>query len=139
MSFRSRKTFISHSEIAILSSDSLDYANRWLSPYPGAAQSQRSEVMFNSTRDLLPSSDSLDYANRWLSPHAEPSSHSDRKSCSTRLEISSPAKELGITFRKGVGIAYVTTIRNRHSETLDRALVSRNYVPGPKYPRERVY
>ncbi|MQM04677.1 hypothetical protein Taro_037482 [Colocasia esculenta] len=88
--------------------------------------------MFNST------SDSLDYANHWRSPHAEPPSHSDRKSCSTRREISSPAKELGITFRTGIGIAYVTTIRNRHSETVDKALVSRNSVPGPKFPPERV-
>ncbi|MQM23080.1 hypothetical protein Taro_056141 [Colocasia esculenta] len=60
-----------------------------------AAQSQRSEVVFNSTRDLLPSSDSLDYANRWRSPHAEPPSHSDRKSCSTRCEISSPGRGYG--------------------------------------------
>ncbi|MQL73641.1 hypothetical protein Taro_006020 [Colocasia esculenta] len=83
--------------------------------------------------------DSLDYANRWRSPHAEPPSHSDRKSCSTRHEISSPAKELGITFRTGIGIAYVTTIRNRHSETVDKALVSRNSVPGTKSPPEHVY
>ncbi|MQM11497.1 hypothetical protein Taro_044400 [Colocasia esculenta] len=73
--------------------------------------------------DDLPS-DSLDYANRWRSPHAEPPSHSDRKSCSTHREIFSPAKELGITFRTGIGIAYVTTIRNRHSETVDNTLVS---------------
>ncbi|MQM22640.1 hypothetical protein Taro_055694 [Colocasia esculenta] len=161
-------------------------------------------------RDLLPSSDSLDYANRWRSPHAEPPSHSDRKSCSTRREISSPvyshpfierighniphghrnrlcdhnsesalrdgrhgvgfaefcsgvkippggswiwvpehrryshplrfiptpsSKELGITFRTGIGIAYVTTIRNRHSETVDMALVSRNSVLEQKFPR----
>ncbi|MQL76849.1 hypothetical protein Taro_009243 [Colocasia esculenta] len=101
----------------------------------------------------IPSSDSLDCVNRWRSPHVEPPSHSDRKSCSTRREISSPgrgygcpniadivtpsAKELGITFRTGVGIAYVTTIRNRHCETVNRALVSRNSVPGPKYPSER--
>ncbi|MQM23840.1 hypothetical protein Taro_056910 [Colocasia esculenta] len=51
--------------------------------------------MFNSTRDLLPSSDSLDYANRWRSPHAEPPSHSNRKSCSTRREISSPGRGYG--------------------------------------------
>ncbi|MQM21847.1 hypothetical protein Taro_054892 [Colocasia esculenta] len=44
------------------------------------------------------------------------------------------AKELGITFRTGVGIAYVTTIRNRHSETVDSALVSRNSIPGTKFP-----
>ncbi|MQL81755.1 hypothetical protein Taro_014224 [Colocasia esculenta] len=41
------------------------------------------------------SSDSLDYANRWRSPHAEPPSHSDRKSCSTRREISSPGRGYG--------------------------------------------
>ncbi|MQL69198.1 hypothetical protein Taro_001506 [Colocasia esculenta] len=40
---------------------------------------------------------------------------------------------MGITFRPGIGITYVTTIRNRHSETVDRALVSRNSVPGPKF------
>ncbi|MQL98537.1 hypothetical protein Taro_031251, partial [Colocasia esculenta] len=171
-------------------------------PTRGAVQSQRSEVVFNSMRDLLPSSDSLDYANRWRSPHAELPSHSDRRSCSTRREISSPgrgygcpniadiqlprlrellaeptcgaaqsqqsevgfnsmrdillrswiwvpehrryghplqfiptpsAKELGITFRTGIRIAYVTTIQNRHSETVERALVSRNSVPGPKF------
>ncbi|MQL77043.1 hypothetical protein Taro_009450 [Colocasia esculenta] len=126
-------------------------------------------------------SDSLDYANRWRSPHAEPPIHSDRKSCSTRCEISSPvatpsitriaggahtrsrpvtaivsrvqldartppqfiptpsAKELGITFRTSIGIAYVTTIRNGNPETVDKALVSRNSVPGPKFPPERVY
>ena len=39
-----------------------------------------------------------------------------------------------ITFRPGIGIAYVTTIRNRHSETVDKALVSQNSVPGPKFP-----
>ncbi|MQL91746.1 hypothetical protein Taro_024372 [Colocasia esculenta] len=43
------------------------------------------------------------------------------------------AKELGITFRTGIGIAYVTTIRNRHSETVDSALVSWNSVSGPKF------
>ncbi|MQL98022.1 hypothetical protein Taro_030713, partial [Colocasia esculenta] len=110
-SFRGLKTFVSHSEIAILADDL---------PY--------SKVFGNS--------DSLDYANRWRSPHAEPPSHSYRKSCSTRREISYPAKELGITFRTGIGIAYVTTIRNRHSETVDKALVSRNFVPGPKSPSE---
>ncbi|MQL83525.1 hypothetical protein Taro_016016 [Colocasia esculenta] len=39
--------------------------------------------------------DSLDYANRWRSPHAEPPSHNDRKSCSTRREISSPGRGYG--------------------------------------------
>ncbi|MQL90755.1 hypothetical protein Taro_023355 [Colocasia esculenta] len=85
------------------------------------------------------SSDSLNYANRWRSPHAEPPSHSDRKLCSTRREISSPAKKLGITICTGIGIAYVTTIRNRHSETVDTVLVSWNSIPGPKFPAEHVY
>ncbi|MQL87415.1 hypothetical protein Taro_019939 [Colocasia esculenta] len=49
------------------------------------------------------------------------------------------AKELGITFHTGIRIAYVTTIRNWHSETVDKALVSRNSVPVPKFPPERVY
>ncbi|MQM07849.1 hypothetical protein Taro_040690, partial [Colocasia esculenta] len=43
------------------------------------------------------SSDSLDHANRWRSPHAEPPSDSDRKSCSTRREISSPVATPSIT------------------------------------------
>ncbi|MQM22952.1 hypothetical protein Taro_056012 [Colocasia esculenta] len=85
------------------------------------------------------SSDSLDYANRWRRPHAEPPSHSDQKSCSTRREIYSPEKELGITFHTGIRIAYVTTIRNRHNEMVDKALVSRNSVPWQKFPPERVY
>ncbi|MQM17805.1 hypothetical protein Taro_050783 [Colocasia esculenta] len=80
------------------------------------------------------SSDSVDYARHWRSPHAELSSHSNRRSCSTRREISSPAKELGITFRTGIAFAYVTTIRNRHSQTVDSVLVLRNSVPGPKFP-----
>ncbi|MQL75855.1 hypothetical protein Taro_008243 [Colocasia esculenta] len=95
MSFRGQKTFVSHSEIVILADD-LPYSKRLprlreslAEPTRGAAQPQRSEVVFNSMRDLLPSSDSLDYANRWRSPHTEPPSHSDRKSCSTRREISS--------------------------------------------------
>ncbi|MQL88157.1 hypothetical protein Taro_020706 [Colocasia esculenta] len=43
----------------------------------------------------IPSSDSLNYANRWRSPHAEPPSHNDRKSCSTRREMSSPGRGYG--------------------------------------------
>ncbi|MQM22195.1 hypothetical protein Taro_055244 [Colocasia esculenta] len=101
MSFWGRKTFVSHSEIAILADD-LPYSKRLprlreslAEPTRGAAQSQRSEVMFNSTRDLLPSSNSLDYANCWRSLHGDPPSHSDRKSCSTRHEISSPGRGYG--------------------------------------------
>ncbi|MQM14349.1 hypothetical protein Taro_047286, partial [Colocasia esculenta] len=81
------------------------------------------------------SSASLDYANRWRGQHTKSAYHGDRKSCTTRLEISTPAKELGITFRSGIGIAYVTTIRNRHSETVDRALISWNSIPGLKFHR----
>ncbi|MQM22198.1 hypothetical protein Taro_055247 [Colocasia esculenta] len=96
------------------------------------------------------SSDSLDYANHWQSPHAEPPSHSDRKlswiwvpehrrySHPLRFIPTPTAKELGITFRTGIRIAYVTTIRNRYSETVNSALVSRNSVSGPKFPPERV-
>ncbi|MQL99048.1 hypothetical protein Taro_031762 [Colocasia esculenta] len=96
---------------------------------------------------------SLDYANRWRGQHTESAYHGDRKSSSTRLEISTPsrrygctniadivtpfAKEMGITFRPAIGIAYVTTIRNRHSETVDRALVSWNSVRGRNYAAER--
>ncbi|MQM22884.1 hypothetical protein Taro_055944 [Colocasia esculenta] len=95
-------------------------------PTRGAAQSQRSEVVFNSTRDLLPRS--------WIwVPKHRLYSHP------LRFIPTPSAKELGITFRTGIGIAYVTTIRNRHSETVHKALVSRNSVPGPKYPPERVY
>ncbi|MQM18507.1 hypothetical protein Taro_051499 [Colocasia esculenta] len=85
------------------------------------------------------SSASLDDANRWRAQHTESPYHGDRKSCSTQLEISTRAKELGITFRLGIGISDVTTIQNRHSETVDKALVSRNSIPGPKFATERVY
>ncbi|MQL92112.1 hypothetical protein Taro_024730 [Colocasia esculenta] len=73
--------------------------------------------MFNSTRDLLPSSDSLDYANRWRSPHAEPPSHSDRKSCSTRREISSPGRGSGCP-----NIADVVTLRLENAADLPVAI-----------------
>ncbi|MQL89659.1 hypothetical protein Taro_022241 [Colocasia esculenta] len=43
------------------------------------------------------SNDSLDYGNRWRTPHAEPPSHGDRKSCSTRREICTPAATPSIT------------------------------------------
>ncbi|MQM22498.1 hypothetical protein Taro_055551 [Colocasia esculenta] len=134
-SFRGRKTFVLHSEIAILADD-LPYSKVFwqkllprlreslVEPTRGAAQSQRSDVVFNSTRDLLPRS------RIWVPEH--------RRYSHPLWFIPTPsAKELGITFHTGIGIAYVTTIRNRHSETVDRALVSRNSVPGPKFPRER--
>ncbi|MQM08170.1 hypothetical protein Taro_041024 [Colocasia esculenta] len=75
-------------------------------------------------------SDFRDYANRWRGPHAEPPSHSDRKLCSTRREISSPGR--------GYGCPNIADI-NRHSETVDSALVSRNSVLEPKFPPERVF
>ncbi|MQM15203.1 hypothetical protein Taro_048146, partial [Colocasia esculenta] len=49
------------------------------------------------------------------------------------------ANELGITFRPDIGIADVTTIQNRHYETVDRALLLQNSVSGPKFTVERVY
>ncbi|MQM23712.1 hypothetical protein Taro_056778 [Colocasia esculenta] len=126
-SFRGRKSFVSHSKIAILADD-LPYSMRLprlrqslVEPTRGAAQ--RSEVVFNWTRDLLPRS------WIWVPEHR-------RYSHSLRFFTTPSAKELGITFRTGIRIAYVTTIRNRHSETVDKALVSRNSVPGPKFPPE---
>ncbi|MQL93786.1 hypothetical protein Taro_026442 [Colocasia esculenta] len=95
-------------------------------PTRGATQSQRSEVVFNPTRDLLPRS------WIWVPEHR-------RYSHRLRFIPTPSARELGITFRTGLGIAYVTTIRNRHSETVDKALVSRNSVPWQKSPPERVY
>ncbi|MQM21896.1 hypothetical protein Taro_054943 [Colocasia esculenta] len=78
-------------------------------PTRGAAQSQRSEVVFNPTRYLLPRS------WIWVPEH--------RRYSHPLLFIPTPSvKELGITFRTGIGIAYVTKIQNRHSETVDREL-----------------
>ncbi|MQM19525.1 hypothetical protein Taro_052533 [Colocasia esculenta] len=91
MSFRGRKTFVSHFKIAIPADD-------------------------------LPDS------KIWVHEHR-------RYSHPLRFIPTPSAKELGITFRLGIGIAYVTTIQNRHSETVDRALVSWNSVPGPKFYR----
>ncbi|MQM23650.1 hypothetical protein Taro_056717, partial [Colocasia esculenta] len=114
---------------------------------PTAVPSGRTRIFISPGPTISPiprsfgSSDSLDYANRWQSPHAEPPSHSDRKSCSTRCEISSPGRgygcpniadiaadaieyghrfaQMGITFRSVIGITYKTPIRNRHAEALD--------------------
>ncbi|MQM15470.1 hypothetical protein Taro_048412 [Colocasia esculenta] len=68
----------------------------------------------------------LDYANRWRSSHTDSACHGDLKLCSTCRGNSSPRR---------VGIAYVITIQNRHSETVDRALVSQNFVSGLKFCR----
>ncbi|MQM20955.1 hypothetical protein Taro_053985, partial [Colocasia esculenta] len=95
-------------------------------PSRGAVQSQRSEVVFNSMRDLLPRS------WIWVPEHR-------RYSHPLQFIPTPSTKELGITFRTGIGIAYVTTIRNRHSEMVDKVLVLRNSVPGQKFPLERVY
>ncbi|MQL82368.1 hypothetical protein Taro_014853, partial [Colocasia esculenta] len=93
-------------------------------PTRGAAQSHRSEVVFISMRDLLPRS------WIWVPEH--------RRYSHPLWFIPTPsAKELGITFRTDIGIAYVTTIRNRHSETVDTALVLRNSILGPKFLPER--
>ena len=78
--------------------------------------------MFNSTRDLLPRS------WIWVPEHR-------RYSHPLRFIPTPSAKELGITFRTGIGIAYVTTIWNRHSETVDKMLVSRNSILGAKFHR----
>ncbi|MQM15658.1 hypothetical protein Taro_048611 [Colocasia esculenta] len=148
MSFRGQKTFVSHSEIVILADD-LPYSkipirNRHsealdvpllpqrlprlceslAEPTRGAVQSQRSEVVFNSTGDLLPRS------WIWVPEHR-------RYSQPLRFIPTPSAKELSITFGTGIRITYVTTIRNRHSETVDSALVSWNSVPGSKFPPER--
>ncbi|MQM01131.1 hypothetical protein Taro_033888 [Colocasia esculenta] len=74
---------------------------------------------------------SLDYVNPGRGNHTESTCHGDQKLCSTQRENSSP--ELAITFCSGNRIAYVSTIQNRHSETVDRRLVFRNSVPVPKF------
>ncbi|MQM20190.1 hypothetical protein Taro_053206 [Colocasia esculenta] len=82
--------------------------------------------MYKSMRDLLRRS------WIWVPKHR-------RYSHPLRFIPTPSAKELGITFRTGIGIAHVTTIRNRHSEAVDKALVSRNSITGQKSPPERVY
>ncbi|MQM22327.1 hypothetical protein Taro_055378 [Colocasia esculenta] len=82
--------------------------------------------MFNSTRDLLPRS--------WIwVPELRRYSHP------LRFIPTPSVKELGITFRMGIRIAYVTTIRNRHSETVDREMVFRIPFWSQNFPPERVY
>ncbi|MQM11762.1 hypothetical protein Taro_044674 [Colocasia esculenta] len=68
---------------------------------------------------------SVDHVNPGRGGHTESTSHGDRKLCSTRLENSSPGRRN----------AYVSTIQNRHSETVDKTLVSQNFVPGSKFHR----
>ncbi|MQM05734.1 hypothetical protein Taro_038549, partial [Colocasia esculenta] len=52
-----------------------------------------------------------------------------------QIILTPSAKELAITFSLSIRIAYVTTIRNRHSETVNRTLVSQNSVLGQKFHR----
>ncbi|MQM07687.1 hypothetical protein Taro_040533 [Colocasia esculenta] len=82
--------------------------------------SRRSEVVFNSMRELLPK------LLVWLHLHR-------RYSHPFRIILTPSATELAITFRSGIEIAYVSTIRNRHSETVDRTLDSWNFMLGPKF------
>ncbi|MQM23190.1 hypothetical protein Taro_056253 [Colocasia esculenta] len=89
-------------------------------PTHGASLPRQSEVVFNSARDLLPRSLILVLEHR-------------RYSHPLQFIPTPSAKKLGITFRPGIRIAYVAIIRNRHSETVDRGIVSRNSVPGPKF------
>ncbi|MQL99406.1 hypothetical protein Taro_032125 [Colocasia esculenta] len=48
-------------------------------------------------------------------------------------------RELAITFRPCLGIAYVSTIQNLHSETVDRTLVLQNSVTGRNSTAKLVY
>ncbi|MQM00582.1 hypothetical protein Taro_033323 [Colocasia esculenta] len=61
--------------------------------------------MFNSTQVLIPRS------WIWVPEHR-------RYSHPLRFIPTPSAKELGITFRTGFRISYVTTIWNRHSDTV---------------------
>ncbi|MQL92115.1 hypothetical protein Taro_024733 [Colocasia esculenta] len=59
------------------------------------------KLRFQPTISLIPrfssSSVSLDYVNRWRGQHTKSAYHGDRKSCSTRLEISTPGRTYGCT------------------------------------------
>ncbi|MQM17039.1 hypothetical protein Taro_050004 [Colocasia esculenta] len=100
---------------------------------PGIRTAHEAPIQNPHFDQVATSSVSLDYVNRWRGQHTESTCHGDRKSCSAQHEISST--EVAITFRPGIRIAYVTTIRNRHSQTVERALVSQDSVPGPKFRR----
>ncbi|MQM16680.1 hypothetical protein Taro_049637 [Colocasia esculenta] len=52
-----------------------------------------------------------------------------------RIILTPSAKELAITFCPSIRIAYVSTLRNRHSVTVDRTLVSQNSMVGLKFHR----
>ncbi|MQL85609.1 hypothetical protein Taro_018141 [Colocasia esculenta] len=82
---------------------------------------------------------SVDHVNPGRASLTESDSHGDRKLCSTRYEKSSPGSRYGCTNIADIvtpfGIAYVSTIQNRHSKTVDRTLVSQNSMSGPKFHR----
>ncbi|MQL91976.1 hypothetical protein Taro_024594, partial [Colocasia esculenta] len=114
-------------------SDSLDYTNRWRSPHtePACHGDRKSCSIWREissprrtrivVRPGVETTREAPIRNRHFDPIGK-RSHS---------EIS--AKELGITFRPGIEIAYMNIIQKRHSETVDRALVSQNSIPGPKF------
>ncbi|MQL74879.1 hypothetical protein Taro_007251 [Colocasia esculenta] len=80
------------------------------------------EVVISSARELLPRS------LIWVHQHR-------RYSFPFRIILTPSAKELAITFHLGIRIAYVSAIRNQHSETVNKMLVSQNSVPGLKFHR----
>ncbi|MQL73680.1 hypothetical protein Taro_006012, partial [Colocasia esculenta] len=72
---------------------------------------------------------SPNHVNLGRGNHTESADHGDWKLCSTRRENSCP----------DIGIAYVSTIRNRQSERVDRTPISRNSCRGQNSTAERVY
>ncbi|MQL94798.1 hypothetical protein Taro_027444, partial [Colocasia esculenta] len=131
---------------------SLDHMNLGRGGHTESAS--HSDRKFCSTRrknSCSHSNVSLDHVNLGRGGHTESASHGDRKFCSTRRKNSSlvrrygctniadiiiltpSGRELAITFRPGIRITYVSTIRNRHSKTVDRTLVSQNSVSRPKF------
>ncbi|MQM13153.1 hypothetical protein Taro_046078 [Colocasia esculenta] len=100
-------------------------------------QFRNPKVRFQPTISTFPrfscSNVSLDDMNDWWGHNTESAYDDDRKLCSTRCKNSSPVKEPGINFRPGVGVTYVTTIRNQHSQTVDKTSFLRNSVVRPKF------
>ncbi|MQM20743.1 hypothetical protein Taro_053771, partial [Colocasia esculenta] len=94
----------------------------WAGQPHGVGLSRRSKVVFNSARELLPRSLIWEHQHR-------------RYSHPFRIILTPSARELAITFLSGIGITYVSTIRNRHFETVDKMLISWNSMPGPKFYR----
>ncbi|MQL75585.1 hypothetical protein Taro_007948 [Colocasia esculenta] len=141
MSFRGRKTFVSHSKI-VIPDDDLPVSKPTISLFPRFSGNNVS----------------LDFVNPWRGNHTELACHGDRKLCSTRPENCSPGckygctniadiiqrfsvrhpnfplgawsraavaiayghpfAQMGITFRSVIGIAYKTLMQNWHSEAL---------------------